>query len=358
MKKTITISTIVVIITAMILILLLNKKETKNRTELASKVTNSISVQMDVAKNASYNMSFKSNGALEPIHELTFVSDVAGRVVNILVDEGSYVNKGTVLIKVDDEMLKADYQANEAAYHALQTDYERFSNVSEKGGVSTQQLDNIRTQLSAAQSRYIASKRRYTDATVKSPISGEINSRYVEVGAYLNPGIRLFDIIDDSQLKLTVNVTERQVLMLKKGMSVNIVCNTFPGESYNGTISFIGAKADRSLNYPVEITINGKEKKKLKAGMFVTANFEIKSDGQGILIPRNAIIGSVKNANVYVVKNGIAEIRPVVVGAVIEKNVEILDGLRPGDSIIIAGQINVSDGVQVKAKKSGKYENF
>lgn len=351
MKKAVTILVIVVIIAAVVLILLLNKKSTQAKTELASQVSNTISVQMEEVKSTSYNMGFSSNGMLEPNRELSFVSDVAGRVVEILANEGDYVSKGSVVIKVDDEMLKADFEASEAAYKSLKTDFERFSNVSEKGGVSAQQLDNIRTQLTAAHSRYISSKRRLSDATVKSPISGVINNRYVEIGTYLNPGARLYDIIDESVLKLTVNVTERQVLELKKGLPVSIVCSTFPGETFSGKIGFIGVKADRSLNYPVEITINSKEGKNLKSGMYVTANFSFNSDVEGILIPRSAVSGSVKNANVFVVENGKAVKKPVVLGNPVNKNIEVISGLQVGDSIITGGLINVADGVEVQNKK-------
>lgn len=351
MKKILTIIIIVAIVAAMVLILLLNKKATNAKTELASQVSTSVTVQIDAVKDTSYNLSFSSNGSLEPFRELAFVSDVAGRVIKIVADEGTHVSKGTVLLQVDDEMLKADFMASEAAWKALKTDYERFSNVSEKGGVSTQQLDNIRTQLTAAESRMVSSKRRLADATVKSPISGVVNRRYVEVGAYLNPGARLFDIIDDSSLKLWVNVTERQVLQLKNNMNVKVTCNAFPGEAYSGKITFIGSRADKSLNYPIEITIGSKEKKLLLSGMFVTAYFDVKAVKSGILISRNAISGSVKDANVFVVKNGFAHKRPVVIGSMVEKNVEIISGLVSGDSIITSGLINVSEGSKVLNRK-------
>ncbi|MDP4277569.1 MAG: efflux RND transporter periplasmic adaptor subunit, partial [Bacteroidota bacterium] len=257
--------------------------------------------------------------------------------------------KGSILLKVDDALLRADLEASEAAYRALKTDYERFSNVVDKGGVSTQQLDNIRTQLTAAHSRYLVSKRRFEDALVRAPISGIINDRYVEVGTYLNPGARLFDIMDETSLKLTVNVTERQVLQLKKGMAVRIGCRTFPGEIETGFISFIGQKADRSLSFPVEITL--REKDKLKAGMFTTAYFDFPSSTKGVLIPRNAINGSIQQANVFLVRNGLAEKRPVVVGDIVGRDVEVLSGLQPGDSIVTAGLINVTAGIRVQNKQ-------
>ncbi|MFA7043569.1 MAG: efflux RND transporter periplasmic adaptor subunit, partial [Bacteroidales bacterium] len=148
-----------------------------------------------------------------------------------------------------------------------------------------------------------------------------------------------------------VNVSERQVLLLKKGQIVNLSCNTFPGEKYAGSITFIGEKADRSLTFPVEITIDSKNKKRLKAGMYITVHFDFNAEKQGILIPRNAISGSVKAANVYVVKNGIVGKKDVVIGEMVGQNVEILQGLKAGDSIVVAGLINVAEGTKVQNKK-------
>ena len=351
MKKIIYFIAVIVVLAVIVVILIGNKKSTQQKTELASSVSTAVSVQMDVVKDARYNMSFSSNGSLEPIRELAFVSDVSGRVVDIKADEGTSVNKGTVLILVDDEMLKADFNASESAFNALKVDFERFKNANNQGGITNQQLDNIRAQLVAAESRYISSKRRLADATIKSPIAGVINKRYVEVGAYLNPGARLFDLIDDSQLRVWCNVTENQVLLIKKGDNVRLGCNTFPDSTFTGMITFIGQKADRSMNFPVEITINQRNKAQLKAGMYVTSYFDMKSEKQGILIPRSAISGSVKNANVFLVKNGLVTKREVVVGAMIDKNVEILKGLQPGDSIVVAGLINVSEGTKVQNVK-------
>jgi len=351
MKKRIYLVSIIAILALIVMVLILNKRSTRKKTEWTLDVSTAVSVKMDVVKEANYQMSFSSNGALEPIRELSYVSDVAGRVLQIMVDEGACVSKGTPLLKVDDEMLKADFVASEAGYKALKTDYDRLKNVNDYGGVSNQQLDNIRTQLIAAESRYDVSKRRLADATVRSPISGVINKRYVEVGAYLSPGVRLFDMIDESQLQVWVNVSERQVLLLKKGQIVNLSCNTFPGEKYAGSITFIGEKADRSLTFPVEITIDSKNKKRLKAGMYTTVHFDFNAEKQGILIPRNAISGSVKAANVYVVKNGIVGKKDVVIGEMVGQNVEILQGLKAGDSIVVAGLINVAEGTKVQNKK-------
>jgi len=348
MKRVVNIIVVIVIITLIVLVLRMNKKNNREKTSLATVEQAAVPVQVDVVKEEYFTTAFISNGTLEPVRELAYVSDVTGRIMNILADKGAWVSKGQTLIQVDDEMLKADFQASQAAYNALLTDHERFKNANEQGGVTNQQLDNIHAQLIAAESRYLTSKRRLADAAIKSPIAGYINERYVEVGTYLNPGMKLFDIIDDSQLKLRCNITESQVLKVRKGQDVTVTGSAFPGVSFNGRISFIGAMADRGLSYPIEITIG--DKKGLKAGMYVTAHFMADTKNRGILIPRSAVSGSVKSASVFLVQNGIARHRDVLVGEIVEQQIEITEGLQPGDSIIVAGLINVSDGVKVAPK--------
>jgi len=350
MRKLISIITVIVLIAVIAVILVFNNKRSLENTQIASEASTSVTVGMDEVRAEQANMSFSSNGSLEPFRELSFVSDVSGRVLEVFADEGTHVSKGQVLVQADEEMLKADFTASEAAYNALKTDLERFTNANQNGGVTDQQLETIRTQFIAAESRYISSRRRLADARIKSPISGTVIKRYVEIGAYLNPGAKLFDIIDDSQLKAWCNVTERQVLLLEKGQNVRIECDAFPGEKYTGIITFVGSKADRSLNYPVEISVSGHDKKELKAGMYITAYFDIEAEKKVIMIPRSAITGSVKNAKVYTVTDGKAAEQEVTVGSMTGNKVEILDGLQAGDSIIISGLINVSDGVIVKNK--------
>ena len=307
-----------------------------------------VSVKTSVVKDSVYTAAFIANGLLEPVRELAFMSDVAGRITNIYVNEGHYVSKGKTLIQIDNEMLRADVISNQASYDALKKDYERFKNSNEQGGVTDQQLDNMRTQLTAAESRLITSKRRLADGSIKAPISGVINKRYVEIGSYLNPGAHLFDIVDDSQLKVICYVNEAQMLQVKRGQEVTISSETFPGESFRGKITFIGEKADRSFNFPVETTVS-QSKKQLKGGMYVSVNFDAGKTKSGVLIPRNAISGSVKAAHVFTVKNGIAEKKSVTVGNMVGSQVEILSGLHSGDSIIVSGLINISEGVKIKA---------
>ena len=346
MKKIITISVIALLIAGMIFLLFNNRRKIKAQTAGLSS-ENIVSVETSAVKEKSYSFDCTSNGLLQAGTDLNFVSDVSGRVVRIFVDKGSRVRKGTVLLKVDSEMLEADYEAAAAAYEALKKDEERFSKSNEAGGISEQQLDNIRTQLTAAKSRMEVSRRRLADATVKSPMDGVINMKFIDLGSLIAPNVPLFEIVDDRTLKVTCSLPESKIAGLSAGQGVTVTSSDAPGQVFSGTVSNIGVKTDSGLNYPVEVTMN--KDKGLRIGMYMKVHFITDETRNGIMVSRNSIVGSAKSAEVFILENGTAVQKEVTLGRMAGDSVEVLSGLRDGDLLITSGLMNVSDGVKVKS---------
>jgi hypothetical protein len=112
------------------------------------------------------------------------------------------------------------------------------------------------------------------------------------------------------------------------------------------------AKADESLNFPVEIEITNNTNNDLKAGMYGTANFASKQQKQSMMVvPRNAFVGSVSNNEIFVAENGIAKLRKVTAGRILGDKVEVINGLSDGEKVIVTGQINLQDGNTVEIIK-------
>ena len=335
----------IAVIAGIVLLLASNRKKAQEQTSSVAMDQTEVVTTYTVTKEAC-NRDFTSNGVAQANSELNFVSEISGRVTSILVDKGSRVAKGTPLLKIDSELLEADYKAALASYEALKKDEERFSRSFEAGGITNQQLDNIRTQLVAAESRLAVSRWKLDNAVVKAPIGGTINNRYVEQGALIAPNVPLFEIVDDSRIKVTCNVPESKARLLKAGQKVTAASNDAAGGTFTGTIKSIGVKTDRGLNYPVEVLMD--KNAGLRAGMYLKVLFEAGDEQTGILIPRKAVVGSVLSADVYLVRDGKAERRAVRLGEMFGDRIEILDGLEEGDVIIISGLMNVSDGSAVK----------
>lgn len=352
MKRIISIIVVVIGLLSLIgWVLTNNKKENEAKTAVVAETGGAVVVKAATVSKQPIVLDFSANGNFAANQDLTLLSEVSGRITRIMVDEGSHVRKGQVLALVDPEILSLDKQSAEDALQKLKTDYGRYKSSYETGGVTRAQLDEIELQLRNAEVRLQQADRRVSDATVKSPINGIINRRAIEMGAYLSPGTELFEIVDLSQLKLQVTANETQVVNLKVGDKVTVTSTVFPAEEFNGTVRFIAAKADNTLNYPVEIVIDNSRVSELRAGMYGTAHFKFPQTEPAILVPRGAFVGGVNSNQVYVLnKDSAAAIRKVVAGRIFGEQVEIVQGLEEGETVITSGQINLVDGAKVAAQ--------
>src|SRR5205085_4073816 len=116
-------------------------------------------------------------------------------------------------------------------------DRQRYENAFATGGVTQQQLDQAKLAVENAQARVGQARIRVGDANVRSSINGVVNKRYIEPGAYVSPGTKLFELVDVSKLKLAVAVNENQVAQLKQGDRVQVQASVFPGKTFNGQVS-------------------------------------------------------------------------------------------------------------------------
>ncbi|TCN60949.1 efflux RND transporter periplasmic adaptor subunit [Flavobacterium circumlabens] len=355
MKKTII--TIVIIIAALGVIgyvLNNNKKENKAKTDIVAEKNAAVSVKVAAVKTEEISLSFVANGNFEPIQELTFSAEKSGKVISVLAKEGDYVRVGQTLLTVRGDVINVSAQQAQAVYQNAKADYARYENAFKTGGVTKQQLDQAKLALTNAQSSLTQANINVGDTKVKAPINGFINKKYIEPGSILAgmPATALFDIVNVSKLKLKVTVNESQVASLKLGNTVNITASVYPDKTFSGKITFIAAKADESLNFPVEIEIANNSDNDLKAGMYGTANFGSKQQKQNLMVvPRNAFVGSVSSNEIFVVEKGIAKLRKVTAGRILGDQVEIINGLSDGETVIVTGQINLQDGNTVEIIK-------
>ncbi len=355
MKKVITIIIVVIVaLGAIAYVLNNNKKKNEEKTAFIAKGNGAVAVRVATVEKKVVDVDFTANGNFAPKQELNFLSENAGRISAIYVDEGAHVSKGQVLARLDAEILNTDKETAEATYQNALRDEERYQSSYKTGGVTQQQLDQAKLATRNAKLRLQASQRRSSDANIKSPINGIVNKRYIEVGAFVTAqGTQLFELVDVSKLKLKVNVNEAQVANLKIGDQITIKSSVFPDENFSGKITFIAPKADASLNFPVEIEVTNNTKSSLRAGMYGTAVFNFPKQAPSILVPRTSFVGSVSSNQVFVLDKAgnKASLRQVVAGRILGDNVEILSGLQEGEAVITSGQINLAEGTAVTIVK-------
>lgn len=351
-KNFIYIILVVAVIALIVYVLQKNKKQNAAKIAQVEVSNSSVLVTAKEVKEAPINLDFSATGTFEADQEQTLLSENTGRITKLLVDEGSHVKAGQLLAVIDNGVLNADAASAKANLDKAKKDVDRYESAFKTGGVTQRDLDAAHVAYQTAQSQYAASKQNLQNSYLHAPISGTINHKYIEQGAYLRPGDKLFDIVDVSKLKLSVTVPEAQVVNLKPGTNVQITCPAIPGETFSGKISFIAPKADNTLKFPVDISLQNKNNNEIKAGMYGVAGFEFAKQQSGIVVNRTAFVGSVNSNQVYLVdNNNIAHLTTVAAGRILGDSVEVVKGLKAGETIVTSGQINLQDGAKVEIQK-------
>lgn len=329
-----------------------NKKKNDAMTAIVAQADGSVAVRIDTVQYDKLQTDFLVNGNFIPARQMNFAAENSGRVIKVLVDEGSRVSVGQVLAVIKADQLNVDVESAQAAYNNAVNDLQRYENAIKTGGVTQQQLEQAKLGVTNAEARLSQAKLKVGDTYVRSSINGIVNKRMIEPGAVVAPGTQLFELVDISRLKLQVAVNESQVALLKEGDKVKIRVSVYPDKEYTGKITFIAPKSDNTLNFPMEIELASNPNNSIRAGMFGTAEFTFPTTAPVLLVPRTAFVGSVGNGQVFVnTGDSVAVLKKVIAGRIVGEKVEVLNGLTAGEQVITSGQVNLLDKTPITVIK-------
>lgn len=327
-----------------------NKQVIDEKAKPKAQVDTSVPVRTAQVEERTLNKTLSLTGAFEARKELSIIAETQGRLTQLNIQEGAQVHKGQNIAKIDDTNVRAQLATANAALAKAQKDVERFERLLDAGAISQLQLEDIRLNAQNQQSNVTNIEQMLKYTTPKSPMTGVIKEVMVEEGSFAAPGAPIATVVDISRLKMVVKVAETDIIKVKKGQIVSIQTDVYPNKTFNGKVTLIAVQADEGRKYDVEIELVNNKEFPLKAGMY--GDVMITPSGKaetGLFISRNAVVGSVKNAQVYILDQaGIAKLRAVEVGAEEGDQVRILKGLQKGETVITTGQINLSDGKKVE----------
>lgn len=329
-----------------------NKKKQETEVKEVAKQVDKINVNIVTVARENIDTDYSANGTFLPKQEMNQSSEISGRIVNVLVKEGSRVGAGQVLATIKRDAIEVDISQAQNNLQNAVIDNQRYENAFKTGGVTKQQVDNSRLQLKNAQAALKAQGVRVNDTSIRAGISGTINKKMVEPGTVVSVGSSMFEIVNINSLKLSVLVDESQIGRIALGQEVPINVNVLPEDSFSGRITFIAPKSDASLNFPVEIEVQNRGN--LKAGMYATALFKTNhgAETQNMLtVPAEAFVNGVSSGQLFIVQNGTAKLIKVTIGKVYGDKVQILSGLTGGEQVITSGQINLENGSKINIVK-------
>ena len=348
MKKIITIVVAVVLVGLVAFRLVSNKEEINANSTVKDDKNVRATVNAAKAEKRLSSQNLNLLGTLTANQVIDIKSEVQGKVNKLYVELGDYVKKGQIIARIDNRIQSLALNNAEQALADAKQNFGRYKNLYEGGAASKVQYDQYKLAYDNAQNQLAQAKKQLSNSSVVAPVSGQITNKAVEEGSFATPGTPIATVVDISKLKVDLSVAESDAYALNTGDSVTITSSVYPGITYQGKITFISPRGDEAHNYPVEVAFTNQQGHPLKAGTYVNVAFQRKSQVPTLQIPRDALVGSTQNAQVYLIEDSTAFLRPITVGTDNGNYLEVLKGLNEGDQVVTTGQINLSDSTKVK----------
>jgi membrane fusion protein, multidrug efflux system len=327
-----------ILIGALVLILvsvLLLKSKPEEGRRGGKRDKQQLAVDALVVHPESLQSELAVTGSLLANDEVELKNDIAGRIVYLNLPEGKSVRKGTLLVRLFNDDLQAGLKRLEAELSLQEQLSKRQSELQKINGISQNEYDKTVLQVGTLKAEIEQQRALLRKTEVLAPFDGVIGLRNVSVGAVVNTSTTLATL-RSSSLKLDFFVPEKYIETIKTGMKVSFTL--YSGKkTYQATVLATERGIDdntRSLKVRALLTESGSE---LNPGAFAKVNLSIGENQQAIMIPSEALIPMERNQQVVVARKGKAVFVDVRTGIRKESKVEIVEGLKTGDTLVTSG---------------------
>ena len=325
-------------------------------TIIVQKPVDRIPVSVAPVTKAAVRDSFSTIGTVEAFREADIFSESSGQVRKVLAEPGSHKKAGEALFIVDDELAASRQRKADAHYRQTKRDVERYKTLYAEGAVPLSAFEAMQLQNEEAQAEFVAATRKFSDTKVKAPFSGTLTSRFVEQGELLHEGGKVAHMVDMTKVKIIIFVPEREIIKFVPGTMLTVTSDTSPGQRFSGKVSAVSDKSGREHTYRVEVLLQNPQKSAFRSGMFARVVTTGEGHREAVLVPRIALVSGIRKPQVFVVRNGKALLTPFIPGMEMQKELEVLDGLSVGESVVTSGQTELINGsaVLVIGQKQGQ----
>jgi RND family efflux transporter MFP subunit len=292
----------------------------------------------------------QTTGIVKAYEDVMLSPEEGGVVKQWLVKKGDKVKKGQILGILNDDVILASYQAADAQYKIAKLNFEKQRSVYKEKAISQLQYKSSEYARDAAKAQADLMKARLERTKLRSPINGIFDENFVDVGEFAPPAMPIAHIVNVSSLKISADVTERYAAEVRVGNLVRIVPDSFPDDTLEGRIDYVGAGVSASnRTLAVEINIQNQELR-LKPEMITRISI-LRSQRQNAILVDENVVQQIDRGKmvVFVEIDGVAEQRVVKLGARQGTMLEIVNGLKPGDRVIVSSVQKLVHGQPVNA---------
>lgn len=312
--------------------------------------------QQDIVRSSNHS------GVVQAWQQAILLAEVPGTVETINARIGEPLDVGSLILRLDDEMLgytveqaRAQVLQLEAGHETSLRELTRKRSLYKNKVISDFEFDIAKAKekadralLDSARASLKIAERDLRETAVTSPIAGILAERTVDIGTTVARGTRLATVVDIEQVKITIGVSEREIADIREGLPVAVTTDAYPGYRYSGTVYSVGTKADdRTLTFPIEILIVNDTPPILKPGMVASTSIRTGLYNDVIALPQEAVMKRGDTEMVWTIDRDQARPVHITTADVIDSRVIVTSGLKPGQAVVVSGQEILADGSPV-----------
>jgi len=324
-----------------------------------------VNVLIAVAEKKKVRPFLETTGTLKADEEVTASSEVDGIVRHINVVEGSQVAKGVLLVEINDVDYMLDWKRSDAVLKQAEanltnakSEYKRKEILYKEELITRQQFDDITTKIALAEAELdrakatlAISKEKLARTKIYSPLTGAVKEKKISVGDYVRNGTPLMQLIKTNPLKLSFTISEKDAASIKLGQEVAFSVDSYTDKEFKGRVSLLYPNVEERTRTLQAEAIVPNSNHSLKPGFFATMMIYTKAPREVVLAPITALIYDSSVIRIFVVEGDKARERVIQIGGKYGEFVEVLEGLKEAEQIVVVGQNNLSEGVKVNVAR-------
>jgi membrane fusion protein (multidrug efflux system) len=306
-------------------------------------------------------------GTVRAYESIMVTAKVAGIIGEIGFEEGQKVKAGDMLVQFDAaerraaiEQTAAEANRAQALRNEVAIKLERAQALRRTGAGTEAQVEDLTAQMkslegaiASAQAQRKAAEARLEELTLRAPFAGRVGTRSVSLGAYVAPGTRITSLDDLSRVRLDFAVPENLLGRIKPGQTVTAMAAAYQGRTFKGTVSTIDPRVEQTTRTARLTAEFDNPDEALKPGMFLSVALEVSANDNAVVVPEEAIVSEGLRHVVYPVKDNKVERRVIQLGQRQGGKVEVVEGLKAGETIVVLGVQRVRPGAEVIARPLG-----
>jgi RND family efflux transporter MFP subunit len=308
-------------------------------------------VELSMVDRGRISTWLQTTATLEAQNSAALVARGQGEVVALPAEEGHWVERGTVLARLDDSEMKLAVERADLSVQTVRREAERGRQLSQQGFMSPKELDDLDLKLRSAEVELAQRRHDLEEMQVVAPFSGRVTDRMIHLGETVMPGRECFRLVDVTPMLARVYFPERELPRLRVGQTAAIEVEAHPGKEFPARITLVNPVVDRT-NGTFKVTLEVHDREGLlRPGSFARVRIRTGDFDDAVIIPRRAVVNEDGEDFVFVAHGDTVARVPVKIGAISGDTSQVLNGLARGDSIVTIGQGGLKQGSRIKSIK-------